>query len=185
MAQGGSRQKRKRRQRSRTEPEAEPAAAPDAQQPAPAEPYARSRAKDDAARAALKPLGPGERPRAVTVGAVVALLFAGTNLIAYFAGVKVQGDRPAIAGIIVYSGLMLLVAWGMWKAKYWAVLGLETILGLIMVIFALLIVRAGSIGELLIAAAVLVSAGTLFWFLIKSLARIQMPERPGARKPDG
>ena len=34
--------------------------------------YARGRAKDEEARAALKPLAPGERPSAVTVGAVVA-----------------------------------------------------------------------------------------------------------------
>jgi hypothetical protein len=26
----------------------------------------------------------------------------------------------------------------------------------------------------------LVLAGTLFWFLIKAMARIQMPERPGS-----
>ena len=165
MAQGGSRQKRKRRQRTRTEDA--PAPAPE---PQPATPAAR------------EPLPPGKRPVAVTVGAVVALLFAGTNLIAYFAGVEVQGDRPAFAGIAVYSGLMLLVSWGLWRAKYWAVLGMETILGLIIVIFALLVVRAGSIGELLIAVAVLTLSSTLFWFLIKSLARIQMPERPGARR---
>ena len=36
--------------------------------------YARSRARDEAARAALKPLEPGERPRAVTVAAVLTAL---------------------------------------------------------------------------------------------------------------
>ncbi|HEY6780947.1 MAG TPA: hypothetical protein VI111_08340, partial [Thermoleophilaceae bacterium] len=44
--------------------------------------YARSRAKDDAARAALKPLAPGERPTAVTAGAIVAALLAVANLVA-------------------------------------------------------------------------------------------------------
>ena len=38
--------------------------------------YARSRAKDEAARAALKPLAPGERPTAITVGAIAAGVLA-------------------------------------------------------------------------------------------------------------
>ena len=29
---------------------------------------------------------------------------------------------------------------------------------------------------------ILVAAGALFWFLIKAMARIQMPERPGAKR---
>ena len=182
MAQRSRRQKRKRRQRSRPAGDgAGTDATAGAPEPAPTG-YARSRAKNEAARAALEPLGPGERPGAVTVGAIVALLLGLANLVSYVAGVEVQGDRPALIGILAYSGLMFLVAWGMWRAKYWAVLGLETILGLIIVIFGLLIMRSGSLGELLIALAVLGAAGTLFWKLIKALARIQMPERPGASR---
>jgi len=48
--------------------------------------YARGRAKDEAARAALKPLAPGERPTAVTVGAIAALAIAAANVIAMIAG---------------------------------------------------------------------------------------------------
>ena len=29
---------------------------------------------------------------------------------------------------------------------------------------------------------ILVSSSTLFWFLIKAMARIQMPERPGSQR---
>jgi hypothetical protein len=29
---------------------------------------------------------------------------------------------------------------------------------------------------------ILLSSGTLFWFLIKAMARIQMPERPGSQR---
>ena len=59
-----------------------PAAAP---KPAPRG-YARSRAKNNAARAALKPLPRGERPTAVTVGAIAAVVLAMANLIAMVAG---------------------------------------------------------------------------------------------------
>jgi hypothetical protein len=36
--------------------------------------------------------------------------------------------------------------------------------------------------ELLIALAVIGAAGTLFWFLVKAMARIQMPAPPSARR---
>jgi hypothetical protein len=170
VAETGKRQKRKRKQR---------AARPAGSKAMPAG-YARARQKDHEARAALEPLAPGERPTAVTIGSVVALLFALANLGAYLAGVKVQGGRPGPAGVLVYSGLMLLVAYGMWRAKYWAVLGMEALLGVVIIIFSLLALNAGNAGSLLIAVAAVAAAGTLFWFLIKAMARIQMPERPGA-----
>jgi len=40
--------------------------------------------------------------------------------------------------------------------------------------------RSFSIGALAIGLAVLLGSGALFWFLIKSMARIQMPGRPRA-----
>jgi hypothetical protein len=63
--------------------------------------------------------------------------------------------------------------------RYWAVLGMQALLGLVILLFSLLAIRFGDIGELAIALAIIGSAGTLFWFLVKSMARIQMPERPG------
>ena len=84
--------------------------------------------------------------------------------------------------MIVYSGLMLLVAYGMWRAKYWAVLGMEALLAIIIIIFALLALNAGNVVSGVIAVVAVAAAGTLFWFLIKAMARIQMPERPGTQK---
>jgi hypothetical protein len=174
-----SRKRRKQKRRAAAESGVAPAAKPDQREPA-ADRYARSRAKDEAARAALKPLAPGERPGAVTVAAVVAFGFGIANIVSYFAGVEVQGTRPAFAGILVYSGLMFAAAWGMWRARYWAVLGMQALLALIIIVFALLAVKFGDVWELLIAVAVVLAAGTLFWYLVKAMARIQMPERPGA-----
>jgi hypothetical protein len=171
LAQQSKRQKRKRKQRAPQQSSA-PAAL--------TRRYERARQKDDEARAALKPLEQGERPAAVTVGAVVAFLFAIANLGSWVAGLEVQGRRPAISGIVVYSGLMMLVAYGMWRTKYWAVLGMEALLAIIIIIFSLLALNAGNVLSLVIAVVAVGSAGTLFWFLIKAMARIQMPARPGA-----
>jgi hypothetical protein len=142
----------------------------------------RSRAKDEAARAALKPLAPGERPTAVTVGAIVAALLAAANLIAVVAGwdgAAGSDDRArAVAGSLLVTGLLCVVAWGMWQSKYWAVLGMQTLLGLTLIASTLGLVTAGNAGNAAILVVIIALAGTLFWFMVKAMARIQMPERP-------
>jgi hypothetical protein len=152
--------------------------------PPPARPSreSRSEAKNAAVRAQLEPLEPGERPRAVTIGAVVTLLTGAANLISYLAGVEIGGKRPAAIGILVFTGLMLAMAYGLWKARYWAVLGLEALLGLLIVIMSLFLLRAENVKSALIALAIIVPSGVLFWFNVRAMARIQMPQRPRARR---
>ena len=183
MAQ--SRKRRKQRQRAaRPAPEAAPAPPPEPD-PGDAEAargYARSRAKDEAARAALTPLRPGERPTAVTVGAIVAALLAAANLVAVIAGwdgAAGEDDRArSLAGSILVTGLLCVVAWGMWQAKYWAVLGMQTLLALTLIASSLGLVTAGDWGGRVVLGLIIVATGTLFWFMVKAMARIQMPERP-------
>ncbi len=157
-----SRQKRKQRRRK---------AAP----PTP-RPPSRSDQKNAQARAALMPLEPGERPTAVTVGAIVAAALGLSNLGLYVAGVDIRGE-DANAGALLFGGLMLAAAWGMWKVRYWAVLGMQALLGLMIIVFSLFALSAASVWALLLALAVVGAAGTLFWFMVKAMARIQMPTR--------
>jgi hypothetical protein len=140
----------------------------------------RTERKNAEARAALEPLAPGERPRAVTVGAIVTTVAATGNLIAYLAGGEIQGQRPAAVGVLAFTALMYVMAGGLWRARYWAVLGLEAILGMILVFFSLFALRIETAIDALVSAAVLIPAGALFWFLIRAMARIQMPQRPGS-----
>jgi hypothetical protein len=67
----------------------------------------------------------------------------------------------------------------MWRARYWAVLGFQFMLGFLLVILALLLVRASNALAVVVVLAIGVPAGVLFWKLVRALARIQMPERPG------
>ena len=144
--------------------------------------YARNRAKNEAARAALKPLGPGERPTAVTVGAIAAVVLAAANIVAMIAGWNdLTGDVDqgrAVALTLLWSVLLLLIAWGMWRSRYWAVLGMQTLLAIALILGALSLAGAGSVGAALILLVILAGTGTLFWFMVKAMARIQMPERP-------
>jgi len=113
----------------------------------------------------------------VTFAAVAAFLIAVANLIAYAAGLEVGGERPAITFVLAQSGLLLIAAWGMWRVRYWAVLGMQALLAILIVIFAVLLVVANNLLSALISVAMIAAAGTLFWFLVKAMARIQMPER--------
>ena len=175
MAQ--SRKRRKERQRAAAKPDT-----PVASAPTDTGGYSRSRAKDEAARAALTPLRPGERPTAVTVGAIVAALLAAANLVAVIAGwdgAAGEDDRArSLAGSILVTGLLCVVAWGMWQAKYWAVLGMQTLLALTLIASSLGLVTAGDWGGRVVLGLIIVATGTLFWFMVKAMARIQMPERP-------
>jgi hypothetical protein len=133
----------------------------------------RTEAKNAAARAELEPLQEGERPLPVTIGAIVALVLVVVQIPLYFA---FDGDdRPALPGFIGFLVLMLVMAWGMWNVKYWAVLGFQALLAIVILIVSLLAFVASDIWTFLLCAAIVVPASALFWFMVRALARIQMP----------
>jgi hypothetical protein len=140
--------------------------------------YARAEARNREARQALEPLGTGERPAVVTVGAVMAALVAVSILIGYLAGVEVDGDRPRFAQVLAPALLMGIMAWGMWRARYWAVLGFQMIL--VVLIFSAvfgLLVQAGSVTQVVATLGLLIVSGGFFYLMVKAMARIQMPQR--------
>jgi hypothetical protein len=138
--------------------------------------YARAREKDEAAREALVPLKPGERPWPITVSAVLAAVFALANLILVLAGYEVDGRKPVASGLI-FAAVMLAAAVGMWQLRYWAVLGWEVLLGVTFVGAMLSLLRASNAQGVLVAVVVMAVTGPLFWLLIRQMARIQMPKR--------
>jgi hypothetical protein len=180
--------RRKSRKRRRPGAAAPGAAAADPREPqmvepAPARGYARSRQRDDAARAQLEPLRPGERPPAVTIGALAAAGLAVANLVAVAFGYNPAEDTLSpggkLSGSLVVTAILFLTAWGMWKARYWAVLGMQTLLALTIIFASLGLITARTLWAAGVLVVIIAAAGTLFWFLVKAMARIQMPERPG------
>ena len=140
--------------------------------------YARAEQRNQEAREALEPLAEGERPTVVTIGAIVAALIAVSVVVGYAAGAEVNGEQPKLAQVVAPAVIMGMMAWGMWHARYWAVLGFQLIL--VIVLFSAffgLVVGASSVGQILGTLLLLAVAGTFFFFMVKAMARIQMPTR--------
>jgi len=146
--------------------------------------YARGRERDAAARAALMPLAPGERPRAVTVAALLAAALGLANVVLLLAGYEVDDNGQSTVGALIFAALMAAAAIGMWQCRYWAVLGFEALLGIAIVFSALSLMVASNLVAVLLCLAIIGIAGPLFWFLIRAMARIQMPARR-PREPVG
>jgi hypothetical protein len=146
--------------------------------------YARGRERDAAVRAALQPLAPGERPRAVTFAAILAALLGAANLALLAAGWETEGGGQSVAGVLIFAGLMAAAAIGMWHCRYWAVLGFEALLGIALVYAAMALLVASNLEAVLRCLGIIAIAGPLFWFLIRAMARIQLPSRR-PREPVG
>jgi len=140
--------------------------------------YARAEERNQEVRESLEPLGPDERPLVVTIGAVIAGLIAISILVGYLTGVKVEGEKPHFAQVLAPALIMGVMSWGMWRARYWAVLGFQLLL--VFLIFSAvfgLAVQASTVPKFAATLGLLAVAGTFFFFMVKAMARIQMPSR--------
>ncbi len=174
MADKHSRKRRKARQAAR----AETAATPDVTQ-ALERGYSRSRKRDEEARAALVPLAPGERPGAVTLAVAVTALLIVANLVALIASYD-PDEGGKTASTLLGALILTIVGVGMWRVRYWAVLGFQALLAVTIVLGALALLTAVNLAAAALALSIIALAGALFWLLVKAMARIQMPPRPGA-----
>lgn len=127
-------------------------------------------------RAELPPLDEGERPGAVTVAVFVAIALAILVVVGELAGARI-GGRGTLAGALLLAAILLVAAWGMWRVRYWAVLGFEALLAFQIIIAALSLAVASNLWAVVLCVAVAGLGGWLFWKLVRAMARIQMPER--------
>ena len=65
----------------------------------------------------------------------------------------------------------------MWRGRYWAVLGFQALLAISIVIAALALLFASNVEAVIRSVLIIVPAGVLFWYLIRAMARMQMPTR--------
>jgi hypothetical protein len=154
---------------------------PPAHLPQPRE--SRSERRNAEIRATLRPYEPGERPRIIYVATAVAAGVGLANLIAWLAGDTINGKRPAAGGIIVFSALLLACAGGMWRMRYGAVLGFMALMAIIAILFTLFLIEASNVLGAVVALAIIVVAGYLFFKLVRVLSRLQVPRTGDGSRP--
>src|SRR5262249_44656713 len=162
------RQKRKRRSAERVA-----APGPDAAPPPEGESFEqrlarRTEERNAQARAELEPLEQGERPTAVTIGAIVATILAvaiSIQAVLSAAAVTAGGTTTPPAPLFIFAAVLWLMAYGMWKARYWAVLGFQTLLLLMILASAFGLVLVSSVLQAVGTTLLLAGSGTLFYFM--------------------
>jgi hypothetical protein len=133
--------------------------------------YARSRAKADAIRAELTPLGPDERPLGLKLAVALAVLIAVANLVGAIAGV---GDASPAVGL-AFALAMGLVAAGLWARIYLVLLLFQALLAFTIIIATLSLAVAGNAVAVVVAVGLIVLCSPVFWLLIRVMARLQVP----------
>jgi hypothetical protein len=173
-------ERRKRKRRPGVREVAPPAPEPAGDGGGAREP-SRSEQKDREAREALEPLREGERPGAVTAGAIVsgvlALVIWVSAALAATTDIDVRGSDPQAVPLALFAAVLTLMAYGMWRARYWAVLGFQALLVLVMLSSALGLIQVTTVLEAIGTLVLLSGSGVLFYLMVKALARIQMPQR--------
>jgi peptidoglycan/LPS O-acetylase OafA/YrhL len=144
---------------------------------------ARSEARNQAVRDTLEPLEEGERPPAVSAAAiasgVLTVIFIASGVIAAFDAIDVYGGDPKPAPLFLFGIVLGWMTFGLWRARYWAVLGFMTLLLFLILATGGGLVLVNSIPQALATLFLFAGACALFFFLIRAMARIQMPKPPG------
>jgi hypothetical protein len=113
----------------------------------------------------------------VTVATVVAVLLAVAVMVGAITGNNIGEQGGSLQGGLLLGAVILSAAWGMWRARYWAVLGFQALLLFQIIIAGLSLAVASNWWAVVVCVAVITGSGLLFYKLIRAMARIQMPER--------
>jgi hypothetical protein len=135
----------------------------------------RVEAENALAREQLVPLAPGERPWPLRASVIVTAIAGLGNLIAYAAGAHIEGKHPAASGILLFTLVMFVLAFGMWQRSALSVLIFMAVLACVIILFSLFLVEASNLLALVVPPIFIGGAGYLFWKLVRVLGRIQTP----------
>lgn len=133
--------------------------------------------RDELARAALSPLGEREWPPALRVAIAVCLVLA-AGVIAGAASIHdLSRHGGSLPGAALLAVVFVLLAQGMYRRRYWAVLSFEALLAFQILVTSLALVVA----ETLLAAGLctlsVLLSGWLFWKLVRVMGRVQVADR--------
>ncbi|HLM84914.1 MAG TPA: hypothetical protein VK272_01860 [Solirubrobacteraceae bacterium] len=129
------------------------------------------------ARAALQPLGPHERPPALLVAVGVCALLAAGVLVGGLTLHDLARHGGSLPGAIFLAGVLALLAVGIYRRRYWAVLGFEALLAFQIIVTSLALVVAATIKAAALCVVAIGLGGWLFWKLVRVMGRLQAQDR--------
>lgn len=128
------------------------------------------------ARDSLIPLAPGERPPALLVAVAVAVLLALGVVVGVLTIHDLSRHGGSLAGGVFLACVLVLLALGMYRRRYWAVLGFEALLAFQIIVTSLALVVASTLLAAGLCLLSIVLAGWLFWKLVRVMGRLQAGE---------
>ncbi len=133
--------------------------------------------REQEARAALEPLGEDERPTALLVAIVVCALLAIAVIVGALSVHDLSKHGGSLPGGLFLGAVLALLAHGMYRRRYWAVLGFEALLAFQIIVTSLALVVASTLAAAGVCLLAIGLGGWLFWKLVRVMGRIQAGER--------
>jgi hypothetical protein len=128
----------------------------------------------------LHPLAAGERPRPLLVAVAAALALALAVLIGALSVHDLSRHGGSLPAGVFIAAVLIAIASGMYRRRYWAVLAFEALLAFQIVVTSLALVVAETLTAAAICTASIGLGGWLFWKLVRVMGRIQATERAPA-----
>lgn len=135
--------------------------------------------------AALLPLGPDERPRALLAAVALAAALALGVLIGALSIHDLSRHGGSLPAGVFIAGVLLSLAIGMYRRRYWAVLSFQALLAFQIIVTSLALVVAETLTAAGLCTASIGLGGWLFWKLVRVMGRIQATARERAQTQAG
>jgi hypothetical protein len=132
-------------------------------------------------RPALAPLGVDERPRPLLIAVAACVLLAVGVLVGGLSIHDLSRHGGSLPGAIFLALIFSLLAQGMYRRRYLAVLSFEALLAFQVIVTSLALVVASTLKAAAICVVSIGLGGWLFWKLVRVMGRIQAGEREPRR----
>ena len=122
-------------------------------------------------------MGEGERPPALLRRGRRLRLLALAVIVGAATIHDLRSRGGSLPGGAFLALVLLLLAFGMYRRRYWAVLGFEALLAFQILVTSLALVVASTMLAAAICVVSIGLGGWLFWKLVRVMGRIQAGER--------
>lgn len=136
--------------------------------------------REELARAALRPLAPEEWPAALVAAIAVCVVLAIAVIVGAASVHDLSRHGGSLPGAALLAVVLALLAQGMYRRRYWAVLSFEALLAFQIIVTSLALVVASTILAAVVCALSVGLGGWLFWKLVRVMGRIQAGEPPAS-----